>query len=337
MSSPESARATAETFYPPPKAAPFAGLAVLPHEWTFGAFLAVAATCLTLAQSAASPQALVLLTCLAGAIAVTFWTQRRPTDRRWRVRLLAYPAMMGLAFFTLDSAVPLIGGPPADAPLARWDEALLGAPVAQWFERSINPWLTDLMALAYAFFFYYLIAGPAHYCVRDVDRFRRCFVGLFTIYGAGFLGYVAVPAGGPHRFLEFDQPLMGRVIAPWLLPLLDRASNGVDAFPSIHVAASFFLLLFDARHRPERCRAFAVPCVVMWLSTLYLRYHYLADALAGFALGAAGAAVTWAYERSALARRVEAETRRANVGGSWRAERDSNLQTFDPKSNALSN
>jgi membrane-associated phospholipid phosphatase len=45
-------------------------------------------------------------------------------------------------------------------------------------------------------------------------------------------------------------------------------------------------LAFDRRHSRRRFRLFLVPVVGLWLSTVYLRYHYLVDLLAGFALAA---------------------------------------------------
>ena len=113
------------------------------------------------------------------------------------------------------------------------------------------------------FFFYYLIAGPAYYCIRDLPRFRQCFAGLFTVYALGFIGYTFLPAGGPHRYLEFAHPLTGGWITWTAKPILDDASNAVDAFPSIHVAVSLYLLVFDRWYYRRRFWRMLATCVAL--------------------------------------------------------------------------
>ena len=61
----------------------------------------------------------------------------------------------------------------------------------------------------------------------------------------------------------------------------------MDCFPSLHCAVSSYILFFDRRHRRWRFWLYLVPCVGLWVSTLYLRYHYFVDLVAGFALSAA--------------------------------------------------
>ena len=57
-------------------------------------------------------------------------------------------------------------------------------------------------------------------------------------------------------------------------------------FPSLHCAVTLYLLLFDRQHRPARFKLLLLPCIALWFSTLYLRYHYFIDVLCGFALSA---------------------------------------------------
>lgn len=61
-------------------------------------------------------------------------------------------------------------------------------------------------------------------------------------------------------------------------------SNRVDVFPSLHCAASAFMLAFDSRNKPWRYRLYLLPCLGLWPATIYLRYHYLVDCICGFVL-----------------------------------------------------
>jgi membrane-associated phospholipid phosphatase len=96
-----------------------------------------------------------------------------------------------------------------------------------------------------------------------------------------------------------------------MLPVINRSSNGVDVFPSIHVAVSSYLLAFDWRQHRSRARRLLLPCVLLWVSTIYLRYHYLIDVFAGFVLAAVGLAASRWYERSGQEREIEREAQRA--------------------------
>ena len=271
---------------------------ILPHEYAFNLFLALTWGRLVLRPGPAPMAALIYFGGLLVSIAVILWSGRDPAPWRWRVRLLLYPALMGLAFFLMPAVVTELGIPRADAMLVQWESALTGPNLNLAIQGWEPAWLTDTLMVSYVFFFYYLIAGPAYYCIHDLPRFRQCFAGLFVVYALGFVGYTYLPAGGPHRFLEFDRPLTGGWITWAAKPLLDDASNRVDAFPSIHVAVSLYLLVFDRWYYRRRFRRLLIPCVALWISTVYLRYHYCIDVVAGIAIAAIGLWVASRYGRS---------------------------------------
>jgi len=197
----------------------------------------------------------------------------------------------------MGTAVPLLGTPRADALLLQWDRDLLGETPAVTWEAWLRPWLENVAMAGYLFFFYYLMAGPGHYCFRDIPAFRKCIVGLFTIYGISLLSYTVLPAGGPHLFMSFNTPLQGPLLLNSTLSLVNRGSNTVDVFPSVHVAASLYLLLFDWQHWRRRFWWVLAPCAVLWLSTLYLRFHYFVDLIAGVAVALVGWWTAQKYSR----------------------------------------
>jgi len=261
--------------------------AVLPHEWVFGGFLLMIAVWL-LVDSSARSLSVVFLTCLAAVVALVAWTERDPTLWRWRVRLSSSFVVMGAAFYTMRIGVPLLGNRPADALLLGWDRALLGETPALTLEPWLRPWLEDVSMAGYLFFFYYLLAGPGYYCFKDIQLFRKCIVGLFTMYGLAFTGYTLFPAGGPHYALTFHTALHGRWLVDPLLGAVNRGSNAVDVFPSVHLAGSLYLLLFDWHYYRRRFWWVLAPCAVLWWSTVYLRFHYFVDLLAGVVVALLG-------------------------------------------------
>ncbi len=276
--------------------------AVLPHEWVFGIYLLATGLRLSMHDGAARGWSVIFLGCLLAGTGIFFWAEQNPTPWRWRVRLLFYPAAMGICFYAMGPAVPLLGHPKVDGLLLHWDRALLGETPAVTWEPWLRPWLVDLAMADYLFFFYYLIAGPGYYCIRDVRLFRKCIVGLFTMYGLAFLGYTLMPAGGPHRWMTFATPLHGPWLLDWTLGPVNGVSNSVDAFPSVHLAVAMYLLLFDWRHWRRRFWWVLTPCLLLWLSTMYLRFHYFVDLLAGLALALASWWVANKFEASTCRR-----------------------------------
>ncbi len=270
--------------------------AVLPHEWVFGGYLLLTALRLFAHGGPAREWSLVFWGCWLAGLGVFAWAERNLTPGRWRVRLLFYPAAMGISFYAMGTAVPLLGNPKVDGLLLQWDRDLIGETPAVAWEPWLRPWLEDLAMAGYLFFFYYLIAGPGYYCLRQLRRFRQCMVGLFTMYGLAFAGYTMLPAGGPHRYLTFATPLHGPWLLDWTLKTVNLASNSVDVFPSVHLAASLYLLLFDWQYRRRRFWWVLAPCLLLWFAALYLRFHYFVDLLAGVAVALAGWWTARAYE-----------------------------------------
>jgi membrane-associated phospholipid phosphatase len=273
---------------------------LLPHEYAFSLFLALTLGRLVAGVGLTSPLSLAFLGFLLTSAVVIRWSGAEPAPWRWRVRLLLYPALMGLSFYMVPLVIAALHVPRADALLVKCDMAWLGKNINLAIQGWEPPPLTDLLIMSYVFFFYYLVAGPTYYCIRDLPRFRQCFAGLFVVYALGFIGYTFFPAGGPHRFLEFEQPLKGAWITRLAKPVLDFASNGVDAFPSIHVAISLYLLVFDRWYYRRRFWWLLLPCVALWVSTVYLRYHYCVDVMAGFAIGVVGLWVADLHGKSSL-------------------------------------
>ncbi len=274
---------------------------LLPHEIAFGFFLMITWLRLAIGLGPANVFSLVFFASLLGAFAVWQWAEQNPTPLRWRLRLLYYPVVMGITFYALGGAIPALGLPKVDVPLLNLDRALLGETPAVSSQAWSQPWLNDTLMLGYLFFFVHLVAVPGVYCVQDLARFRQCIVGLFTIYGIGFLSYTLLPAGGPHRWMEFEVPLHGPLVIPATLAMVNSGSNGVDVFPSLHFAVSFYLLIFDWWHARSRFWICLVPCIALWCSTVLLRFHYFVDLIGGLAVALIGLWIAARFARRATA------------------------------------
>lgn len=258
------------------------------HEACFALFAAVAWARFALGLGPASPDALLYLGLLLGGLALVAAGPALASDIGGKLRLAFYPVALVAAYLNMGHALARMGAPLRDDALLRLDRLLVGTTPGRLLQPLVHPALTDVLSLCYGLFIPYLATSLVWYFLQDLPVARRFFAGLLGLYFVGFLGNLLVPARGPYVALAglFTVPLGGGPITKANATLVALGSSHVDAFPSLHCAASAFILAFDHRHSRRRFRLFLVPVVGLWLSTLYLRFHYLVDLLAGFALAA---------------------------------------------------
>lgn len=262
---------------------------LLPHEYIFQLFVLVTWLRLIHATGFFGPLSLLYLSFLLVAALLVYLSVRSNRDWPWRLRLLYYPVVMNVSYTYMAPVVAAIHrGPLLDSTLRRVDSSLIGENLSLRLEPYVRSLFTEPLSFCYMLFIPYLTFSMLWYFFGALPLLKRFYLGLFTIYGIGFLGYTFVPAAGPYLAMtrEFHVPFTGWYFTKWNAAMVRFGSNGVDVFPSLHCAISSYMLFFDRWYKKWRFRLYAVPCVGLWFSTIYLRYHYFIDVLVGFALSA---------------------------------------------------
>jgi len=258
------------------------------HERVFGGYAAFTLMRLWRAAGFFSPHALLY----AGALAVILWgvtiTRGRGSIWAWRARLALYPILMCVLFVNMRWVSPLINDGKRDALLWKIDSLLVGGSLSAKLQPMISPAMTELMSACYMFFMIYLFLSILTWLSAGAPRAGNFYAGLFGIYGIGFFGYTLAPAIGPYVVYagEFTVPLKGWFMTDFLAAAYPAGTNYTDIFPSLHVAASAYMLFFDMKWNRPRFWVCLLPCAGIWFSTIYLRYHYFTDVIAGFTLAA---------------------------------------------------
>ena len=155
--------------------------------------------------------------------------------------------------------------------------------VSQW----ATPVRVEFFSVFYAAFIPYVHLSLLLGCLGRPRRERDIFLTAYALlYAWSFLGYLALPARGPIVFLAdaFAAPIEGGFVHSLVVGTIDAGGGPHGAFPSLHVGASMLFCLFDLRYNVLR-GLLSVPFVGMiMLATVVLRYHYVIDLVAGFAL-----------------------------------------------------
>jgi len=224
----------------------------------------------------------------AGAALIIIVARRTPSLPVWLFRHW-YPLLyVAASYKEMNILIPGIRRSTADAALARIDFAVLYVNPTVWIERLHLPLLTEYLQIIYAFFIpALLVVALILWRRRRMDDFRRYAFLIALGFLVSYIFYFLVPARGP-RFLLNDlhqSNFQGVWMAGWFRDLLDRLEGiHYDCFPSGHTLLT--LLAWWSTRRLSRYLffAFTIFTVSQIFSTVYLRYHYAVDLLAGAVL-----------------------------------------------------
>lgn len=169
----------------------------------------------------------------------------------------------------------------------RWDQVVL----SQWGLKRVIESLGPLIP-AYLELCYVLVYGLGTFCVivlwvvakrRGVDRF---YVILLTGTLLSYALFPFFPTRPPRlAFPTVGLPVMHDALRTFNLFLLRKGTIHAGVFPSAHVSSAFaaawgmFLVLPERKIYGWCLLIYAISVAV---ATVYGRYHYAADALAGF-------------------------------------------------------
>lgn len=215
--------------------------------------------------------------------------------------LLYRGAVLGVvlvSYFQLRDVLPAVSTRALDARIYAFDLSVFGVEPAEWMDRFVSPVTTEWFAFFY--FLYFLILAvhilPLLLFARDPRLLARFTIGVLLVFLTAHLLYMVVPGWGPYWYLNgaFHHDLRGGMFWTWVREAVDAGGAQKDIFPSLHTAGPTFVAIFSFRHRKLSPFKYTWPVVAFLatqviIATLFLRWHYLIDVVAGLCL-AAGAA-----------------------------------------------
>jgi membrane-associated phospholipid phosphatase len=187
-----------------------------------------------------------------------------------------------------ESLGPLI---PAARPIARddlliaADRAVFGTDATVWLQRLIRPAVTDVFFLAYLTYYFIAIALGVILWRQSHSVARRYIFTLTLSYLLSYTGYFLVPALGPRVSLasRHTVPLettttVSRAVSS-TLDKLERTK--FDVFPSGHTMIAVVVLVVSFQRARDAFWWFLPIAALLIFSTVYCRYHYVVDVVAG--------------------------------------------------------
>jgi membrane-associated phospholipid phosphatase len=231
---------------------------------------------------------------LSGVLAIARLARRSALPRALAVIVELYPvALVPLVFDALGPLIPAVN-PAAECGrdfwLMRADRFLLGTDPTVWLQRLVRPWLTDVMYLAYCAYFVvpFVVAGYV-WRRRSPEAFRRYVFTVVLAFYVSYVGYFLVPARGPRFAMAAAHTTVPTLYTTPISRAIVNGMNAVernknDVFPSGHVMLTAVCLLLALRES-RRLFLMLLPIGVgVLVSTVYCRYHYVIDVIAGLVL-----------------------------------------------------
>jgi membrane-associated phospholipid phosphatase len=196
---------------------------------------------------------------------------------------------MCLAMYS--SLTPILNELPAkDQLIIDFEQSIFGRNPLLMLEPLIHPTLTKAMVVFYLSFFLYPPILVMYLLIRKKSTDMRQFtVALSIALFIGYSSYLVIPAVGPATFQagEFTVSLWKATPSRFqdtLRAVIDLNRTPKDCFPSMHVCISMVCLLSAWQFSRKLFWLFLPGITGLFISTMYLRYHYVSDVIAGAAL-----------------------------------------------------
>jgi membrane-associated phospholipid phosphatase len=289
-----------------------------PVERLFAGYLAVVGLGIAI-EFREVPEAAALLAAHVAAIALLAAAPRVPPA--WQKAASVFRHWFPLAYIPLSYRemailIPAIRRTDFDAQIARIDYRIWGAHISVWLERLQNPWATEFLQAVYTLYIPSVILVAAALWIKGLYPDFRYYAFLLSLgFLACYAGYFLVPVRGPRFYLAHLQhtSLQGVWLFEKMQHVLDRLESAhYDCFPSGHTAMTLIACWSSRRVSAKLFAGFTVYTILILSATVYLRYHYSIDLLAGAVLAAGLLAV--APKVYALALRANGESKAAGAG-----------------------
>jgi membrane-associated phospholipid phosphatase len=169
-----------------------------------------------------------------------------------------------------------------------------------WLEQFVTPGRNEFMQLAYlTYFVYLLVLGGILYFRREWKAYWSVMTYSMVGYSIGYIIAIIFPIESPWFSMAgmWKAPLDGGPITATINFIEHYGRVRGAAFPSEHVAGSIAVLWGAWKFRRWLFWVMAPLVFLMCVSTIWGRYHYIADIFGGIVTGTLGYVVgSWAME-----------------------------------------
>ncbi len=175
-----------------------------------------------------------------------------------------------------------------DATVQAWDAAVFGGQPSIGLS-ALFPWLSFSEVLHLGYFAYYAIIPAAIlgvFATRGAEALQRTALAVAAAFFVSYLIFMFFPVAGPrYEFAQIGGGIGEGTLFGIVHGILEAGSSKGTAFPSSHIAASLAAVVSAGREDRRWFWLLIIPELALTAGTVYGRFHYATDALAGILLG----------------------------------------------------
>lgn len=149
-----------------------------------------------------------------------------------------------------------------------------------------NRLLNEFFSIGYSFYFILMpLAALVLYFRAPLSKFRTFMFTLAFTYFLHYILFIFLPAESPRFYMPgLRESLQGYWVSDWLQAAVEKNAFPGGSFPSSHIAASIICLMAYPYY--GKWRHFVLLLTFMlFAGTIYGRYHYFVDVVAGLGVG----------------------------------------------------
>jgi membrane-associated phospholipid phosphatase len=199
-------------------------------------------------------------------------------------------AVQLLIFFVYQNSIDLVHvffSRWFDADIIRLEAAVVGGQPTFWLQQFVRPWLTEWLMFCYVFYVpVYPILSAILYFRHGEDHNEEYLFYIGLVVALCTVGFLLYPVAGPMREIgdRFTVPLRGHFFTEMSELIRTRVHRPGGAIPSIHCGAA--TIMWWSAFRFSRPSFYVLTPIVisLYLSTVYGRFHYATDVVAGVAV-----------------------------------------------------
>lgn len=174
-----------------------------------------------------------------------------------------------------------------DELLLSWESAITGTESTLFLQPFISPLLTEWMMMSYVLYVA-MLPLVAYACHRagGAEASTAYLLNLTLANIACYVGFILFPVAGPMCYYpeKYTVPLQGEVFTLMGEWIRNNVHKPGGCLPSPHCAATAVMIASLCRHNRKWFIVLLPILTSIFPATVYGRYHYLSDAIAGIAV-----------------------------------------------------
>ena len=149
-----------------------------------------------------------------------------------------------------------------------------------------NRLLNEIFSIGYSFYFLLMpLAALVLYFRAPLSKFRIFMFTLAFTYFLHYILFIFLPAESPRFYMPgLRESLQGYWVSDWLQLAVEKNAFPGGSFPSSHIAAAVVCLMAYPYYGKWR-HFILLLTLMLFAGTIYGRYHYFVDVVAGLGVG----------------------------------------------------